>query len=326
MAQERVWITWEKQQRNRSMSRVFECELREIISRKPRFLRYLVSGARTVRIFFSRPKLIFVQNPSVVLAFLGVVAGRILRIPVIVDAHNAALIPLEGAAPKLMRVVERFLVRSASLTLVTNEALAGIVRREGGAVEILPDPFPEIACDDPYEYPDSEVSVFCVLSWADDEPFVEIMKAAAELGSSVRVYMTGSSKGRERAYGQSLPENVVLLGYVDDAEYRRRLCGADLVVVLTTRDNCLVCGAYEAVSAGRPLMLSDTEVLREYFRETAFYVKNDASSIANGVSRFVDEIGDRSMGDESGKSDITRRWQKYKARVDARLKAMMKEA
>ena len=324
VSREWVWITWEKQQRNRSMSRVFECELHEIISNRARILRYLVSGARTIRILLSRPKLVFVQNPSAVLALLGVVVGRLLRVPIVVDAHNAALIPLEGTSPRLMRLVARFLVRGAALTLVTNEALAEIVRREGGAVEVLPDPFPEITCGDPYDYPDSEVSVFCVLSWADDEPFVEIMGAAAELGPNVRVYMTGSSKGRERVYGRSLPENVVLLGYVDDAEYRRRLCGADLVVVLTTRDNCLVCGAYEAVAAGRPLMLSDTEALREYFRDTAFYVKNDASSIASGISRFVKWMHDRPMDSGSERSEITRRWQMHKAHVDVRLKAIIK--
>ena len=52
--------------------------------------------------------------------------------------------------------------------------------------------------------------------------------------------------------------------------------------------NCLVCGAYEAVALGKPLILSDTYALRNYFYKGAIYTENRAHSIANSICQAID--------------------------------------
>jgi glycosyltransferase involved in cell wall biosynthesis len=46
----------------------------------------------------------------------------------------------------------------------------------------------------------------------------------------------------------------------------------------------LVCGAYEAVTLGRPLVTSDTAALRQYFRRGTVYSRHDSASLAAAIS------------------------------------------
>ena len=65
------------------------------------------------------------------------------------------------------------------------------------------------------------------------------------------------------------------------------LYSADAIIDLTTRENCLLCGAYEAVACGTPLILSNTKTLRNYFNSGSVYVDNTVESIQAGVEEMV---------------------------------------
>ncbi len=52
---------------------------------------------------------------------------------------------------------------------------------------------------------------------------------------------------------------------------------------LTTRDNCLVCGAYETVAVAKAGILSDSTVNREYFDKGFVYCDNSASGITQAI-------------------------------------------
>jgi glycosyltransferase involved in cell wall biosynthesis len=55
-------------------------------------------------------------------------------------------------------------------------------------------------------------------------------------------------------------------------------------MVLTTADDNLVCGGYEAVAAGKPLILSDTHALRALFRRGAVFTNNESAAIARAIN------------------------------------------
>ena len=57
-------------------------------------------------------------------------------------------------------------------------------------------------------------------------------------------------------------------------EYVSMLYSVDATIDLTNRENCLVCGAYESVAAGKPMILSKTQALMEYFNKGAVYVEH----------------------------------------------------
>jgi len=62
------------------------------------------------------------------------------------------------------------------------------------------------------------------------------------------------------------------------------LCRARVIVDLTTREDCLVCGAYEALAVGRPLVVSDARALRELLKDGAMYADNEPASIARTIN------------------------------------------
>jgi hypothetical protein len=54
---------------------------------------------------------------------------------------------------------------------------------------------------------------------------------------------------------------------------------------LTTRDHTLLSGAFEAVSIGTPLIVSDWPILRDYFSLGTVHVPNTVPGICEGVQR-----------------------------------------
>jgi glycosyltransferase involved in cell wall biosynthesis len=101
--------------------------------------------------------------------------------------------------------------------------------------------------------------------------------------------ITGRAKLSNEAR-QRLPSNVQLTGYLSEEAYIAMLGSADAIVDLTTREDCLVCGAYEALALARPLVVSDTTALRGLLQRAALYTRNFSSDIA-AAARLALEQG-----------------------------------
>lgn len=262
-------------------------ELYELCFSLPRLQRWLQTTVETLRVLSrERPQVVFAQNPSLLLALIVVWHGRLRRHLTIIDAHNAGIYPFRGRRawhhrllrPLMQRLVHH-VMRSADLTLVSNSALQAYIDGLGARAFVLPDPLPNFSCQTTPSRT-NEPYVLFICTWAADEPYVEVIKAAEALGPGVQVLITGNSKGREQDAGHELPKNVVLTDFVSEEEFVRLLHEADVVMDLTTLENCLVCGAYESVAAGTPLVLSDTQALRAYFYRGVIFTRNDAEGIA----------------------------------------------
>lgn len=249
-----------------------------------RLIRYpLLVFITTIKILRHSPPVIFAQNPSIVLATLCVILGRLLKIKVVVDAHNAGVYPFEGEKKWANHLAE-YLFKTATITIVTNEALKEYVESKGGKAYVLPDPFPDIKDSQSVKVDlEKGYNALFICTWAQDEPYLELIKAASLLDDSYTIYITGNSKGRELAYPDVLPENIRLTGFVEENTFIAYLCRSDVIIDLTTREDCLVCGAYEAVSAAKPLILSNTEALKAYFQCGVVYVDNSADGIAAAI-------------------------------------------
>ena len=122
-----------------------------------------------------------------------------------------------------------------------------------------------------------------VCTYAPDEPYGRVFEAARRLGEGVRVYTTGNPKGQRDALRALAPANVVLTGFVSEDEYVGLMRACDLIVDLTTQPDCLVCGAYEAVAAGKPLVLSDSIASRAYFSSGVVYCDNSIEGIEAAI-------------------------------------------
>jgi glycosyltransferase involved in cell wall biosynthesis len=274
------WITWERHRRSRSLTQELQIPLVELSKPGGRALRYLRDSLATVgKLLGRRHRTVFVQVPSLVLGHLAIVLSALLRFRVIVDAHNAVIEGAESGSFAL-RALYRFVVRRADLIIVTNSSLAERVRRLGGRPGILPDPVPEMG-NAPGDGVSNEVVV--ISTWAADEPLEAILEAAPRLPAGLTFTITGRPKGPLADLARNTPR-VRLSGFVSEQEYLTMLARARAVVDLTTREDCLVCGAYEALALGRPLVVSDSAALRELLREGALFARNEAEAVATAVA------------------------------------------
>jgi glycosyltransferase involved in cell wall biosynthesis len=279
-----LWITWEHHRRTTELCRALSIELCELTSRRARAVRYLVLVVRTVRCLLRRrPTLVVVQCPSVVLGAVVAMLKPLLRFTLVADLHNEAVRPY-SISSRLYGMVLAFIHGTADVCIVSNRHLSPVVQAAGGTAFVLPDKLPDLA-PRTVVHPDSTRMVVFVCTYARDEPFREVIEAARFLEPSVTLFVTGDYR---RIDGLRPPDNVYLTGFVSERDYVALLQMADVIVDLTSIDDCLVCGAYEAVALGKPLVTSDTAALREYFSRGAVYTRHDRRSLAAAMTDALD--------------------------------------
>jgi glycosyltransferase involved in cell wall biosynthesis len=245
-------------------------------------LRYLLQALETTAILWrEKPKLIIATNPPIVLPVLAYVAAKFLRAAFVIDSHTGAFY---GKWERYL-FVHRFLSRRALATIVTNESLRARVEPWGANVLILEDRVPDLE-PGKANAGNKSFTVGVICSFADDEPIDEII-AAARLLPDFSFNLTGRVPPTLKRRLDSLPPNVVLTGYLPRSDYIALLHRADALMVLVKQDFTLLCGAYEAVAVGKPLITSDWPVLRNYFSSGTVYVDNSPEGIRDGVQRVA---------------------------------------
>jgi len=124
-----------------------------------------------------------------------------------------------------------------------------------------------------------------ICSYGEDEPIREMIEAAGLLATSgCTVTFTGSMPATWRRLLAHMPK-VSCTGYLSDEDYRQLLGASQCAVVLTNDNSCLVCGGYEALALGVPLVLSDTEALRRYYGDAAMFTLHVPQSIHQAVQQ-----------------------------------------
>jgi glycosyltransferase involved in cell wall biosynthesis len=244
--------------------------------------RYLRQGWQTWTVLLQeRPDIVFVQNPPIFCALLAFFYARRYHAQSVIDSHTAAF-----TSPKWTWSLglHRLLSRRAAVTIVHNESQAQTVKRWGCRYCVLGDP---LADDDPtgQDFPLTRGSNVAVIStFGEDEPLEIVMETASRL-HEVNFYVTGDCRRIAPGLLARKPDNCYFTGYLPYEQYASLLRRVDFVLDLTTRDNCLLSGAFEAVSVGTPLIISDWPILREYFPLGTVHVFNTVQDILEGVRR-----------------------------------------
>lgn len=276
-----LWISWERHRRSRELARRLSVPLVEIVSSAHPAWRTLRSTLRTTWLLLrERPSLLFVQNPSVQLAYLACRLRPWLGYTLVVDRHSN--FDFADTDHGLFNRLSNYTLRHADLTIVTNDAVARVVESKGGRALVLQDALPSLAGGSPPGSGD-RIEVLYICSFSSDEPIEELVEAARRLGEGFRIHVTGRVRDSFRDLASRAPANVQFTGFLPEDRYVSLLGGVDLVVVLTKRENTLLCGAYEAVSLRKPLVLSDQDVLRRYFRKGVVLTTNTPDSIATAI-------------------------------------------
>lgn len=317
----RVWIAWEWQRRSVELARHFGCEFHAIVL--DGLFRYPISILRTLRILARRPQILFVQNPSMILATLACAVGCITRTPVVVDRHSTFLLGRRYRnTPRILlfKLLHRFTLRAATLTLVTNEFLAARVRALGGRAFILPDKLPELKPTRPQAWPGGR-HLLMISSCSRDEPIPEVLAAMRELSAEeIRLHISGNHRKLDESVRRAAPPNVEFTGFLPEQDFVDLLLSVRAVLALTTAKHCLLCGCYEAVAAGKPLLTSASDELREYF-DGALCVENTSAAIATGIRRVVSEEAHWTRQALASRERIAAVWSRRAASLESWLQA-----
>ena len=275
-----LWITWYPHRRTTGLCAAWSIPLEVVTSRHTGLRKRAAQAIKTLRLLRrNRPDVLFSQNPSLGATVLVLLARPWFRYQLVVDAHNEGVRPFNRSGKWIHWLTEQLLKR-ADFTIVTNAALVQDVRLAGGRPLILPDalPIPPPGAAAPRV---GSADVIVISSFDPDEPLNEILKAAAGL-PDVRFAITGNPKNLS-FHGSPFPGNVRLTGYLPEVDYWSMLAAARVVLDLTLKSDCLVCGAYEALAAARPMVLSDNEPSRALFGKVAILTRSDSISIANAI-------------------------------------------
>ncbi len=283
-----IWVTWELQRRNIGLSAAIGFPLYQISIQSNRVIRYLKSIIATYRAIRSEsPNIVVAQNPSIVLALFVILYSKIGRYRPVIDAHNSGIYPLEGRSTLLWKL-SCWLQRRAALTIVTNQTLKDVVESNGGKAFILPDAVPNKLSNMTGTKLKGEKNLTCICTFSADEPYLEILKAASSLPNNIHVYFTGKFVGKIDP--KNLADNVHLTGFISEVDYWNLLYSSDIIIDLTLRENCLVCGAYEAIALGKPLILSNTVATKKYFSKGCIYVDPFKDAICMAMQESLNNI------------------------------------
>ena len=264
-----IAVTWEQHRRMQGLCARLEIPLFELIHKGGRVARYLKLAWRTVSVIAAqRPRVLLVQNPSIVLSLLALLLRPFFGFRLLVDAHNEAVQPFINTGWPIPALA-RLLLRRADLTIVTNSKLATEVEAAGGRAFVLPDSLPVAPFDSASPPSAAALDVMVVSTYAPDEPIADILAVAERQQDRFRFHVTGNDRKLAPELRARLAANVRLTGFIPEHDYWLLMRDSHLVLDLTLMPDCLVCGAYEALAACRPMILSDNDASRELFGDVA---------------------------------------------------------
>jgi len=276
-----LWIDWESHLRTRTLAQRLEIDLVEIRFSGRRFRRYTRSMLQSWAVIRKRrPEVIIATNPSIVLAYLMLALRILYGFKLVSDAHYFGVKAVHGS-----RILQWFLDLNnamVDLVIVTNENHAQMLSALGARTFVCQDPLPILSDNLPVVELASSNSVFLVCSFDVDEPYEAAFESFAMLKEQgYKLFVSGNYE--KALIKRSGYDGVQLLGFLPDAQYYGYLKACSSVMVLTTMDDCLVCGAYEALVLKKPLLLSKTRALVDYFGDAAMFTENTAEAIRQCV-------------------------------------------
>ncbi|MFT5728833.1 MAG: glycosyltransferase involved in cell wall biosynthesis [Desulforhopalus sp.] len=275
-----IWFTWENQVRNKSMASMLGVRLFTFVCRGNRIKRYLFCIVKSfLTLIKERPTIVFAQNPSIVLNYFLIFVRPLFSFKLVSDAHFAGIIAFNGN--RFLQKALDISNRLADLVIVTNPQHARHIRGIGGRAVICEDPLPDIA---KYyaEENNSEKTVFYICSFDIDEPYTMAFSAFKLLLQENFKFLVTGNYMKVGIDPDDYP-HINFLGFLPEADFYGKLFESNVILDLTENENCLLCGAYEAMMAERPLVTSDTSSLRNYFDKGTIYTSHDEKNIASAI-------------------------------------------
>jgi hypothetical protein len=289
--EQQLWITWETQRRNKELAKPFNAILKVFDnSNLNSFKRYFKSTIQTIQAINLKPKVVFAQCPSLVLCLELAILKPIFRYKLIIDCHNAVIDYLYYKGPLISFLMKRIL-STADYIILSNEGLISKIPIDTNKILILPDKLPTISIsqEKPKILDKEKLNITFICSFAYDEPILEFLEAAKKLTSQCKFFITGKKKNA-LGYLNYQNESIVFTDYLSEQKFEALIAHSDINIDLTTKDNLLVCGAYETLAVNVPGIISDTEIQRTTFPKGYVYTNCTREDIYEKILYSIENL------------------------------------
>jgi len=273
--------------------------------------KYVLQTFKTMALLLrERPNTVFVMTPPPFACLPVWLYCLVTPATFLIDAHSASFLHIRW---RRFPFIHRFFSRRARATLVTNSELEALVHGWGAAAMIVPDV--PIQFKDPEKFPVVPGKrITLVSTFAHDEPVELLIKAAGRL-PDIHFYITGNKADAPPGLLDSMPRNVTATGFIPRGQYVGLLLASDAVMTMTTRDNTMQRGAYEAIYLGRPVITSDHPFLRQEFPAGTVHAPLSAEGIQKAVETFYKEQDRFAEGAAALKVSKLKRWEHVRQRL-----------
>ncbi len=280
-------------------------------------LRYLFSAIVTARYLWTRrPRAVIATNPPLLPGYLAWLYATIARVPVVLDTHPGGFGAQGDRVSERLQGPHRWLARRVDASMVTDSHWVDRLA-EWGADGLVVHEAPPLWSVGPAGVPGERPVVLFVGTFGGDEP-VDVIFDAARHCPELDILVTGDLRRCPPGLLADLAPNVTLTGFLGPADYVRAIDEADVVITLSTEPTSVMRAAYEAVYAGRPLVLSDWPGLKELF-PYAIPVANEPGEVARGLRAAVADHAALRVSTESALGLQQRRWHEQKEALGGKL-------
>ncbi|MEM9950292.1 MAG: glycosyltransferase [Chloroflexota bacterium] len=243
-------------------------------------LRYIVQTIITWQVLQQeKPDVVIIQIPPIFSVPVVYLHKLFYGTQYVLDTHSGSFLSRIG---RLTQGMHRFFSKEALTTLVPNTDIENKIKQWDAPVQLLgytPDDYP---VGKPFAFErDDVLNIVFICTFAVDEP-VEAVIEAASLSPKAHIYITGDYK-RAKHLLSNKPDNVTFTGYTEYEVFIGLLRNCDVIMDLTIWENTVLMGAYEAISLHKPLITSNSQVLRDYFPIGTIHIENTPESIAQAI-------------------------------------------
>ena len=284
-----IWITWHYAARSRNLTKELDLDIYELFLNKNIIVRHLFSPIWTLWVLLKvKPNVVYIQLSFMLLNVVSLYKiFRFNKVILIADCHTKALRrKAKGPLNYIFWPIKKATFKLVDLSIVSNDGMKKDIQELHNNFIILPDKIPENIVQ---KLPSKEYK-YCVYisAFAIDEPFDEIFKVAELLSDELILFWTGK-RPNSKPLPENVPDNLKFTGFISFEEYYDLIGNADCILALTTEQDCLQSGAYEALNVGIPMVISDSFALREYFVDSALYTDHKPESIANNILAAIEQ-------------------------------------
>ncbi|TES92279.1 MAG: glycosyltransferase [Candidatus Cloacimonadota bacterium] len=261
------------------------------ISQKIRFFQFPLLFAKSFFFLFKkRLQVVFIQHPPIHAILPVFLYSLFSGAQYVIDSHiTPGTTLVEKPHHHFYLLLHRFYSYYATVTLFHSHAILERVKRWRCDYIVFENLVRELGSESHFPV-QRRPAVGMISTFSPDEHILDVIEAAGEL-KNVSFYITGDKRKVDSKILSNTPENIFFTGYIKGSYYYEFLMAMDIVLVLTDRKESALQGAYEALSAETPLVLSDTETMRYFFPQGVIFVKNNKEGIREGIEKALREKG-----------------------------------